>query len=819
LKGFFYTFIVLTFNSGLIALVALAYIIFINSKELPDYKQLAAYNPPVVTRLYANDGRLLEEYAKERRLFVPISAIPKPIISAFLSAEDKNFYSHPGVDISSISRALLQNFIAFSQNKQSLVGGSTITQQVVKNFLLTKERTITRKIKEAILSFRISKAFTKDRILELYLNQIYLGGGNYGVASAALDYFGKSINELSAAEAALLASLPKAPNVYNPRNNYKRALSRRNWVLSRMAEEEFISDKVANEGKASPIKLAGEMVGNTTKADFFAEAVRQKIATMYGEQTLYGGGLFVRTTLDPKLQKIADDSLRKGIIAYDQKQGYRGPIIRFRNMKNWRFNLRSVDEDIDLLNWKLGVILGVRQNHLVVGTKKSRGVIPYDELKWALKVEREPLKKRFSVGDVVPVEYLGLKKKGKKSVLKLFGLRQIPEVNGGLIAMNPHTGRVLALAGGYNYESSKFNRVTQAKRQPGSVFKPIVYLSALENGMTPSTIIVDEPIEVYQGANLPMWRPKNYHSNFLGDTTLRRGLELSRNTMTVNVAQKIGLKKIVDISNRLGIGSIKKNSGYAVVLGSMETTLIDITNAYSIIVNGGKRTLPTLIDRIQDRNGNTIYKHDNRVCLGCKLGFSNVERDENDFVLPKIRDNRSRVVDARSAYQITSMLEGVVKHTRSSRKVKELNRTLGGKTGTTNKSYDAWFIGFSADLVVGTYIGFDEPKTLGANETGATVAQPIFVDFMRKALKGVPDVPFRVPAGIKIVKVDHKTGRPSYAANGTIYESFKVGTEPKYKPGIFKKKKKKVKKKFNNKRKKSIKKQEPDIDITAEGVY
>jgi len=757
-------------NLTIIGIVVVSYFVYINIQDLPDYKQLAQYEPPIVTRFYSADGKLLEEYAKEHRLFVPINAIPAQLQHAFIAAEDKNFYDHSGIDFTGISRALIQNIINMSQNKKNLVGGSTITQQVVKNFLLTNEKTLSRKIKEAVLSFRITNVYTKDKILELYLNQIYLGSGAYGVASASLIYFNKSINELSVEESALLAALPKAPNTFSPRNFYDKALSRRNWVIERMYEEGYITFETAENAKKTPIKLERKSSSQTVKADFFAEAVRRRVAEQYGPTVLYEGGLYIRTTLDPKLQIIAEDAFRTGLMQYDRRHGYRGAIAKLESLENWKEELKKIEISHALGKMEYAVILAVGTAKLEIGTRSQDSIITKAELTWALGSKKN-LADRFKQGEIILVEKLD----------NNYALRQIPKANGGLVVMDPHLGRVLAMVGGFDFITSKYNRVDQAMRQPGSSFKPFVYLAGLENGLTPSDLINDAPIALSQGPGLPLWRPRNYYRDFLGPTTLRRGLELSRNTMTVNLTQMIGIGKVVEIAKRFSINKDPKPM-YSMVLGSMETTLLNMTTAYATIVNGGKKLTPSLIEKIQDRNGKIIYVHDTRKCEGCVLTTSNyyVPPSHDEEYVPTIVENRESVTDEQSAYQLISILEGAVEHTVSARNVRNIGKTLGGKTGTTNDNKDAWYVGFSPDLVVGTYIGFDEPKSLGDKEPGAIAAQPIFVEFMKQALKDAVDVPFRIPPGIKLVKVNYETGKPSMSKNGTIYEAFKVGSEPKF---------------------------------------
>jgi penicillin-binding protein 1A len=754
----------------LIATLLVAYIIFHATSGLPDYQQLAKYNPPVVTRLYAADGKLLGEYAKEHRLFVPISSIPKSLINAFLAAEDKNFYEHPGIDLKGITRALIQNIINIQANR-ALVGGSTITQQVVKNFLLSNEKSLDRKIKEAILSFRISKAYSKDRILELYLNQIYLGAGSYGVASAALNYFNRSIDELSLEEAAFIAALPKAPSNYDPRRNYKRAKSRRDWVISRMEEIGFITKEEAKAAQDTPITLRTRDKTEIANADFFAEAVRRELAEKYGYEILYSGGLTVRTTLDPKLQIIAENAFRNGLIQYDKRRGYRGPMSHLENTDDWSNKLAELLEKNNITPWKLAIVLAIEQSQVLIGVEgDKKGVIQLQDLSWTKSDLKHP-SQIMEIGDVIAVELN--QTQNKKNY---YSLRQIPAVNGGLVVIEPHTGRILAMVGGYQYRNSEFNRVNQAKRQPGSAFKPFVYLAALENGFTPASIVVDGPVEFSQGPGLPMWRPKNYTGDFLGPTTLRRGVEKSRNAMTVRLAQLIGIKKIIEVTKRFNINSNPQRN-LSVVLGAEETTLLNLTNAYAMLVNGGKRIAPSMIERIQDYNGKTIYKRDQRNCEDCII---NSATDIFSLMAPELEDSRETIVDPQIAYQMVSIFEGVVQRGTAQR-AKKLNKTIGGKTGTTNESRDLWFIGFSPDLVVGTYIGFDTPKSLGKRETGSSGALPIFIEFMQEALKNKSNIPFRVPEGIKFMRIETKTGTatnlPVDNVN-VIYEAFKPGTGP-----------------------------------------
>ncbi len=741
-------------------------------RGLPDYQQLATYEPPVVTRVHAGDGSLIAEYATEKRVFVPIDAIPTLVKEAFLAAEDKNFYSHPGIDVFGIVRASLQNLSQVGQNRRP-VGASTITQQVAKNFLLTNEVSIERKIKEALISLRIERALSKDRILELYLNEIYLGFGSYGVGAAALNYFNKSLDELTVGEAAYLAALPKAPNNYNPYRLAAAAKARRDWVLDRMAEENFITDEQAMASQTQPLGVRPASETRIIEAGFFAEEVRRQLYDRYGETGLYRGGLSVRATLDSRLQAIADKALREGMIRYDRRHGYRGPIARVKldDGADWTGKLRAVALPPALAPWKAAVVLQVAGDHARVGVDGlGEGVIRFELMRWARPWQKDqhvgaaPKSPAdvLAVGDVVAVE-----PEGKDS----YSLKQIPDVNGGLLALDPHTGRVLAMSGGFSYAASQFNRATQAMRQTGSSFKPFVYTAALDSGFTPSSLVLDAPFVMDQGPGLGLWKPGNYANDFLGPSTLRTGIEKSRNLMTVRLAQTIGMDKVATYAKKFGVID-RLDPVLSMSLGAGETTLLRMTTGYAMFVNGGKRITPSLIDRIQDRHGKTIYRHDARACDGCTDGAADVNR------LPALPDTREQIEDPRTAYQMVSMLQGVVQRGTGIR-IASLGKTLAGKTGTTNDYTDAWFVGFSPDLVVGTYIGFDNPKTLGKDETGSSIAVPIFRDFMEAALKDQPAIPFRVPPGIRLVRVDPRSGQLASASErGSILEAFKPGTEP-----------------------------------------
>ena len=754
------------------------------SEDLPDYTQLSSYNPPVVSRVYAGDGRLLAEYAAENRVFVPIAAIPKRVINAFLSAEDKTFYTHPGIDVPSMIKAAWVNLLNYGRDKRP-IGASTITQQVTKNFLLTNELSYGRKIKEAILALRIEKAFSKDRILELYLNQIYLGSGNYGVAAASINYFNKSLNELSIGEAAYLASLPKAPNNYNIKRNHEAALDRRNWVIDRMQENGDITADEANAAKAEPLEERARSATERVTADYFAEEVRRELSARFGEDALYKKGLTVRSTVDPHLQEIADTALRRGLVAFDRTQGYRGPLKHVALGDDWQKTLAALPDMPWLYQWQTAMVLAADKTGAQIGFKDgSNGQIPLAELTWARKVladhSRGPAIKSGSdalqPGDIVAVEAVAKDKDDKDYPAGTYGLRQVPEVSGAFVAMDPHTGRVLAMTGGWSYQQSEFNRATQAMRQPGSSFKPIVYLAALESGFTPSTIILDAPMVINQGPGLPPWRPENFKQEYFGPATMRLGLENSRNLMTIRIAQTIGMAKVAEMAGRLGVIDNMQQT-LAMSIGAGETTVLRMVTAYSMIVNGGKKVEPTFIDRVQNSLGWTMYRQDQRKCDGC----SGIAYDGQPP--PDLPDDRPQVLDPAVAYQMVSMQQGVVQRG-TGFAVKAVGKPLAGKTGTTNDGRDVWFVGYSPDLAAGLYLGYDQPRSLGEQATGGTLSAPIFRDFMMEALKDKPATPFRVPPGIRLVRVNYKTGqRPQPGDTGlAIWEAFRPGTEPNGQP-------------------------------------
>lgn len=736
-------------------------------RDLPDHQQLSTYQPPVTTRVHAGDGRLIADFAREHRLFVPIAAMPKLVIDAFLSAEDKNFYSHSGYDVFGMLRAAAQNITNVAQDRR-LVGASTITQQIAKNFLLSNEVTAERKIKEIVLAYRIEKAFAKDRILELYLNQIYLGGGAYGVAAAALQYFDKSLDELTVSEAAFIAALPKAPNNYHPIRFAERARARRDWVIERMAEDGVIDAAAAAAAIALPLNAQVRSDYQLAQAEWFAEEVRRQLFQRFGEASLYGGGLSVHATMDSRLQKIGERALRQGLLDYTKRRGRAQSFGKIAVDGDWAKQLGNFPRPAGLLaDWSVAVVLAAKPGEYAIGfADASRGRLPHGESPKGDAKGPPSIGgiERLKAGDVVAVV-------ARPNQPGVFAFRQPPEVNGGLVAMDPHTGRVLALVGGWAFSQNQFNRATQAARQPGSAFKPFVYAAALDGGFTPSSLVLDAPFVIDQGAGLGLWKPANYSDDFLGPATVRVGLEQSRNLMTVRLAQAVGMEVVADYAKRFGVVD-QMEPVLAMSLGAGETTLLRLTAAYGEFVNGGKRIRPTLIDRIQDREGRTVYRHDMRPCADCRaLAWSGQAP-------PALPDVRETVIEPTTAYQMVALLQGVVERGTGAG-VRELNRPLAGKTGTTNDSADAWFVGFSPDLVVGVYVGFDSPRSLGEKETGASVAVPVFKQFMIEALSNTPAVPFRVPPGLTFVRVNPETGEPAAADDvSAIDEPFKPGTEP-----------------------------------------
>nr|WP_321456854.1 penicillin-binding protein 1A [uncultured Cohaesibacter sp.] len=770
-------------GSVLFIVIATAVYVFLNSMMagLPDFTALRNYEPPVTTRIHAADGQLMAEYARERRLFLPIQAIPDRVKEAFISAEDKNFYTHAGLDFTGIARAVVTNVKNMGRNRR-LVGASTITQQVAKNFLLTSEQSYERKIKEALLSMRIEQTFTKPEILELYLNEMYFGIGVYGIGSAALNYFDKSVHELTLAETAYLAALMKAPNNYHPLRHKKAAIERRDWVIDQMVSNGYVTVEEANKAKATDLQVKFRPRGaHIFAADYFAEEVRRWIDKSFGEEKLYNGGLSVRTSLDVSLQREARIALNHGLEQFDKTKGWRGPLTTIDITGDWGKKLLDQKPLSDVPEWKMAVVLATEGGEATIGLRPEEGdaagsdkrqitTLSVKDMTWAkwAKGERKgkAVKKVSDVlspGDVI---YVSAKEDGN------FTLEQIPEVSGALIAMDPMTGRILAIAGGFSFEQSQFDRATQAYRQPGSSFKPFVYATALDNGYTPSSVVMDAPIEIDQGNGQGVWRPQNYGGKFYGPSTLRLGIELSRNVMTVRLAKDMGMPLVAEYARRFGIYD-NLMPVLSMALGAGETTVLRMVTAYSMIANGGRRITPTFVDRVQDRYGKTIYKHDQRICENC-----NVQRWEHQSE-PEVIDTREQVLDPMTAYQITSMMEGVVQRGTGTIVRKVVGKPIAGKTGTTNDERDAWFVGFSPDLVVGVYVGYDRPRPMGHAASGGHLAAPIFAEFMKVALKDKPKKPFKVPEGIELIPIDRRTGlRASAQGDGVILEAFKPGTLP-----------------------------------------
>jgi penicillin-binding protein 1A len=742
----------LILSLGLFSTISILAVLWAFSNNLPDYKFLKNYKPSVSSKVYSGDGELVSDFSKEKRIFVPYDAIPKKVINAFLSAEDKNFFSHPGVDAKGVVRAVINNISNVMTSKR-LEGASTITQQVAKNFLLTNEVSFNRKLKEAILAFRIERALSKQRILELYLNQIYLGEGAYGVASASLEYFDKPISELNYEESALLAALPKAPSRYNPYKDIELAKFRRDLVLKNLFENNYIDKKNYEKSIDNKILLKKRKNFFLEDARYFVEDVRKDVIDKFGFEEVYNQGLNINTPINLDLQKIATQSLRSGLINYDKRKGWRGPLLNIKNSNNWTIGLKKYQLEKSI-NWNLAIIKNIRKFSVEIETEnKLKGLIKYENISWTKKEFSE----LFKIGDVIYVENLSSNN---------FSLRQLPKVDGGIVVIDPFTGRVLALSGGFSFKKSEFNRATQASRQPGSAFKPFIYALALENGYTPSTMILDAPLVLEQGYDLKMWKPENYGKKFYGPSTLRMGLEKSRNLMTVRIAQEIGLKKIIKFSKELGIYKNPKEL-LSISLGSAETTLLKLTSAYCSFVNGGKLVKPIMIDRIQDSEGNTIFNNEKKKCLNCD------QISPLSEIYPKIEDNFPQIFSPETAYQMTSILEGVIQNG-TGKKLKDLNLDLGGKTGTTNANTDTWFIGFTSKVVVGVYVGSDNPKPLGKYETGAKTALPIFKSFIKNAVKKEEARPFKVADNILMMVIDPLTGKKAeIETKTTIIESYK----------------------------------------------
>jgi len=745
-----------------ILIISLSFLLFVGlsvfavlwtySNKIPDYKFLKSYKPPVSSKVYSGNGELVADFSKEKRIFVPYNSIPQNVINSFLSAEDKNFFSHPGVDAKGVLRAVVNNISNIISSKR-LEGASTITQQVAKNFLLTNEVSVNRKIKEVILAFRIERALSKERILELYLNQIYLGSGAYGVAAASLEYFDKSIKDLNYAEAALLAALPKAPSKYNPYRNIKLSIFRRNLVLKNLLDNEYIDLKLYQKLQNEKINLNKSKKVFLEDAQYYIEDVRKNVIDTFTYDKVYKQGFNINTPISLELQKIATQTLRNGLISYDKRKGWRGALTNKKYSKNWNDNLKKFNLE-NSINWELAIIRKLNKFSAEIETEKNiNGKIDFKDIFWTKK----EFNKLFNVGDIIYV---------KKIESKNYSLKQLPLINGGIVVMDPYTGRVLALSGGFSFKKSEFNRATQALRQPGSAFKPFVYALALENNYTPSSIILDAPLVLDQGDGLKMWKPENYGKKFYGPSTLRVGLEKSRNLMTVRIAQDLGLSKIVNFSKNLGIYDNPEEL-LSISLGSAETTLLKLTSAYSTFINGGKLVDPILIDRIQDSEGKTIFNNDKRKCINCDQ-ISYLSQD-----YPSLENDYKQVFSPQTAYQMTSILEGVVKRG-TGKKLKDLKLNIAGKTGTTNKNTDTWFIGFTSNLLIGVYVGSDNPTPLGRYETGSKTALPIFKDFIKKTVKKSEARPFKVAEGTIMMVVDPITGQKAkFTSKNTIIEVYK----------------------------------------------
>ena len=736
----------------LLSAILIISILWTYSNDLPDYKFLKNYKPPVSSKVYSGNGDLVADFSQEKRVFVPFNSIPKNVINAFLSAEDKNFFKHPGVDAKGVIRAVINNISNILSSKR-LEGASTITQQVAKNFLLTNEVSLNRKIKEAILAFRIERALSKERILELYLNQIYLGSGAYGVAAASLEYFDKSIKDLNYSEAALLAALPKAPSRYNPYRDPDIAKFRRNLVLKNLLDNNYLTSEWYEKLTKEEIILKKNKKIYLEDAQYFIEDVRKSVIETLSYDKVYKQGFNINTPIDLNLQTIATKSLRDGLIAYDKRKGWRGPLTNKIYNSEWKKDLEKYKLE-NSINWKLAIVKKINKFSAEIETEDNiEGVIEYQSISWTKKEFNKLLKP----GDIIYVKNL------KENI---FNLQQLPKVNGGIVVMDPFTGRVLALSGGFSFKQSEFNRATQAKRQPGSAFKPFVYALALENNFTPTSLVLDAPLVLDQGDDLKMWKPENYGKKFYGPSTLRVGLEKSRNLMTVRIAQNLGVEKIVDFSKALKIYDNPEEL-LSISLGSAETTLLKLTSAYSVFVNGGKLVEPILIDRIQDSEGNTIFNNDKRKCINC----DQISYLTNDY--PEIKNNYTQIFSPETAFQMTSILEGVVQRG-TAKKLKDLNLNIAGKTGTTNKNTDTWFIGFTSNVLVGVYVGSDNPTPLGKYETGSKTALPIFKSFISDSINKYDARPFKAAKGTVMMVVDPLTGQKAkFNSKNTIIEVFK----------------------------------------------
>ncbi|MDD4616338.1 MAG: penicillin-binding protein 1A [Alphaproteobacteria bacterium] len=751
------------------------------SQNLPEYAYLKDYQPATLSRIYADDGRMMAVVASEQRLFIPINEIPKRVTDAFLSAEDSDFYEHSGVDYLGIVKAAIMNLQNIGSDRRPR-GASTITQQVAKNMLLTNEFSISRKIREAILATRLEKALSKERILEIYLNEIFLGNRSYGIAAAALNYFNKSLDELTLAEAAYIAALPKAPNNYNPVRDHAAAVARRNWVLERMAESGRIAPDEAKIAQNDPLEVRTRDEKESVTADYFSEEVRRQLVEKFGEQQVLEGGLAVKTSLDPRLQNAATKALHDGLVTFDRRnRGWRGPVAHLNDLDDLQKKLKGIAIPAGSDGWQMAAVTGLKSTEAQLAfADGAKGTIPWAEMSWA---RRELADNKFGpairmpldvlkVGDVVLVEPVSKNDQGKPYPERTFTLRQVPVVQGAIVVLDPHTGRVFAMKGGFSTKISQFNRATQAMRQPGSSFKPFIYMAALDKGFTPASMVSDSPSDYEQGPGLPLWRPENYGGEDFGNLPFRQGIEKSQNVMTVRIANAIGMATVVEYAKKFGIADDMPEL-LSFSLGAKETTPLRMVTAYGMIVNGGKKIVPSLIDRVQDRDGKTLWRADTRECLGC-----HTEGWTTELTPPDIPDTREQIQDPRSAYQMVNILQGVIQRGTAGR-LRGIDFPLAGKTGTTNDSKDAWFIGFTPDLVCGVYVGFDNPVPLGSKETGSSVAVPIFQAFITEAIKGKAPIPFRVPPGLRMVRVNPQTETLALPSDkNAIWESFIPGTEP-----------------------------------------
>jgi penicillin-binding protein 1A len=750
----------------LVALGALAFgtavagVLTYYSNQLPDFRQITDYKPSLITHVYDRQGEILAEYANERRVWIPFKEIPKPIVQAFLAAEDSHFYEHGGYDPKAIARAMVVN--ALTHRTQ---GASTITQQVAKTYLLSSERTYTRKVKELILSWRIEKAFSKNEILELYLNRIYLGNGSYGIAAAAQTYFSKNLNDLTIGERALIAGMPQAPSRYNPVKHPSAAKARRDIVIRRMQEENYITKAEADSAIAQPVVLNVSPLKQGEDAPHFAEYIRQMIAKQYGDQALYQDGLSVYTTLDLPMQRKAEQAVYNGLRAFDRRHGWHGVVTHIA-LKDWQSQMEKIADDHQQ-DWRIGepaVVLKIGKDSARVGLSGgTEGILPASAIKWTGKASLTSLLK---LGDVIMVK----PDKAKSNGLPTFALEQIPSVQGALVAIDVRTGEVLAMVGGLG-QGAGFNRATMAKRQLGSAFKPFVYTAALENNYTPATTILDAPVVFRMGEN--EWKPHNYDNKISGPTPLRVGLEKSKNLMTVRLAQDVGMKQVGDVTKRLGIPDAIPSTDLSVALGTVDLSLLDVVSAYSVFPRGGNYITPSFMRRVQDAQGVTLYRA-HAACEGC---LSQLGATPDKFpTVPKL--NSRPAISPQVAYQMVSMMQGVVQRG-TGYSLNTLGRPLAGKTGTTNDYVDAWFVGYSPDIAIGVWVGYDTPKSLGSGETGAHAALPIWKEFAEAAFKGMPVTDFAVPDGIEFVKIDADTGLlPGPATRRTLMEAFLTGTAP-----------------------------------------